>query len=488
MMAVQPKPTEQSHTEAAFDAWHQTVSKSSGRMSLYGLLFLLIAFGGGGLWAATAPLAGAALATGTVIATGQNKTIQHLEGGIIEEILVKEGEKVETGQILLRLSRAAATANLQRYRGQYDAFLALKARYRAQLSDEDEITFPKELTDKASESAVADIIETQRSEFNALRDELESEISIFEKRKAAYDEEIAGLVAQRASQSEQAKLIAEELEATKELLDQGLAPKTKYLALLRKSSELEGNHGQLTARIARAKQTIAETEQEIVQLKKERRRTAISELRDVQTRLSDVEQQMRAAEEVVRRIEVRAPVKGVVVKMHHNTQGGVVAPGEAILELLPGDATLLIEARVRTGGHRRCPCGTARQAAVYLSAPAHHTNPARRGDLRLRRPAHRPGDQHKLLRCAGEDCFRPAKGVRGYRNHPRHAGRGLCRNPHTHGDAVLPRADHRQFRPLLPGRLRAHQERSRPCRNWNSADLASRLLVTERSECHLVSG
>lgn len=338
---------ELSRTETAFNAWHSTVAKGSSRLSVIGLLALIVAFGGGGLWAATAPLSGAALATGRVIATGQNKTVQHLEGGIIDEILVSEGDKVEKGQILIRLSRSSATANLQRYRTQHDTLLALKARYRAQLNDKTEIEFPQDLLDKASDPEIADIIETQKSEFSALRDELESEITIFEKRKAAYEEEIIGLESQRASQSEQAKLIKEEMDATKQLLDQGLAPKSKYLALQRKSAELDGNQGQLLSRVARAKQTISETEQEIIQLKKERRRSAIAELRDVQSRLSDVIQQMRAAEEVVRRIEVRAPVKGTVVKMHHNTHGGVVAPGEAILELLPGDTTLLIEARVR---------------------------------------------------------------------------------------------------------------------------------------------
>ena len=348
-MSQKPRPVsaEQSQTETEFDAWHKQISTSTWKLSLVGLLALLLAFGGGGLWASTAPLAGAALSTGVVIATGQNKVVQHLEGGIIDEILVKEGERVESGQIVIRLSRATAAATLQRYRLQFDTYRALRARYRAEISEADEITFPEDLLEKTSDPEVAEIIETQKEEFEALRDELQSEIAIFEKRRAANEEEITGIEAQRASQTEQLSLIREEMEATKTLLDQGLAPKSRYLALQRKSSELEGNQGQLTSRIARAKQTIAETEQEIIQLKKERRRTSITELRDVQTKLSDVQQQMKAAAEIVRRIEVRAPVNGIVVKLHHNTKGGVVAPGEAILELLPGDASLLVEARVR---------------------------------------------------------------------------------------------------------------------------------------------
>lgn len=336
-----------SRTETQFEAWHAMLPTDTRKLSLFGLLALLFAFGGGGLWAATAPLAGAALATGVVIATGQNKVVQHLEGGIIEEILVQEGEKVDKGQILIRLSRSSAAANLQRYRGQYDLLRALRARYRAELNGDVEISFPEDLIKKIANPEIAEIIETQKSEFGALRDELESEIAVFEARQAAVEEEIAGLEAQRISQSQQLALIEEELEATKTLLDQGLAQKSKYLALQRKLAELSGNQGQVAARIARAKQTIAETDQEIIKLRKERRRTSITELRDVQGRLADVEQQMNAAEEIVRRIEVRAPVDGVVIKMHHNTQGGVVAPGEAILELLPADASLLVEARVR---------------------------------------------------------------------------------------------------------------------------------------------
>jgi len=336
-----------SRTEAAFATWHTSLSTGSAKLSLFGLLVLIVGFGGVGVWAANAPLSGAALASGVVIATGQNKVVQHLEGGIIEDILVKEGQHVEQGQILLRLSRSAAQSNLQRLKRQVNISRALQARYRAEQEGAEKVTFPKQLLDLVSDPEVADIIATQKSEFAARRDELQSEIVIFERRRDAYAEEIIGTESQRASQKVQLKLIEEEMAATKQLLDQGLAPKSKYLALQRKLAELSGNLGQLTARIARAKQTIAETDQEIVQLKKETRRTLISELRDVQTTLHDAEQQLRAADEVIKRVEIRAPVKSVVVKMHHNTHGGVVAPGEAILELLPVQASLLIEARVR---------------------------------------------------------------------------------------------------------------------------------------------
>lgn len=336
-----------SRTETAFAAWHASLSTGTVKFSVIGILVLLASFGGVGVWAATAPLSGAALASGVVIATGQNKVVQHLEGGIIDDILVKEGEHVEMGQILVRLSRAAAESNLQRLKRQVNINSALQARYRAEQAGAEKITFPKALLDKMSDPEVADIIATQKSEIAARREELQSEISVFERRRDAYGEEIIGSEAQRASQIEQSALIKEEMEATKTLLDKGLVPKSKYLALQRKASELQGNQGQLTSRIARAKQTIAEIEQEIIQLKRQRRSTVLAELRDVQNKLHDAEQQLRAADEVIRRVEIRAPVKSVVVKMHHNTRGGVIAPGEAILELLPVQASLLIEARVR---------------------------------------------------------------------------------------------------------------------------------------------
>lgn len=347
MTQNQTENAEKSRTQQAYDAWHEGLRIDGRKFVLAGLLALAVAFGGGGIWAATAPLSGAALAPGVVVATGQNKIVQHLEGGIIEEIMVNEGQQVERGEILLRLSRATAQANVQRLKKQLNIHRAMQARFRAEQAGKTEITFPEALLQQASDADVADIIETQKSEFTARREELSAEIAVLETRTEAYREEISGLEAQRTSQHQQLALIREELEATKNLLDKGLVPKSKHLALQRKTAELTGNLGQLTSRIARTKQTIAETQQQIIHLKKEKLEGAAAQLRDIQTKLLDVEQRLHAADDEIRRVEVRAPIKGVVVKLHHNTRGGVVSPGDPIMELLPISATLLVEARVR---------------------------------------------------------------------------------------------------------------------------------------------
>ena len=347
MPSEQAKNAEVSRTQSAFTGWHRGISISGRKFAVFGLLAAGLAFGGGGMWAATAPLAGAALAPGVVVATGQNRVVQHLEGGIIEMIMVNEGQLVERGEILLRLSRAAAEANVQRLRKQFNIYSAMRARFRAEQAGEADITFPDALLKQSTDAEIADIMETQKSEFAARREELLAETAVLETRTEAYREEISGLEAQRTAQRQQLTLIQEELEATKNLLDKGLAPKTKHLALQRKSAELIGNMGQLTARIARTKQTIAETQQQIIHLKKEKLEGAVAQLRDIQTKLLDVEQRMHAADDEIRRVEVRAPIKGVVVKLHHNTRGGVVSPGDPIVELLPIGASLQVEAQVR---------------------------------------------------------------------------------------------------------------------------------------------
>ena len=336
-----------SRTRQAVEGWHGALPKSIKRPIVIGGLTLLFAFGGGGYWAATAPLHSAVIAGGTVIATGQNKVIQHLEGGIIDKILVEEGQVVEAGQELVRLDPTAAQANLQRLLNQLWTLRAMEARFRAEREDKDEVEFPQELLSRLDIPLVAEIVAGQRTEFNARREELESELAIFEKRIDALNEEIVGLASQRKSALAQLALIEEEIAGTEELLKQGLAQKTRLLALQRAAASLDGDQGEFAARIARAKQTIAETERQMIHLRKQRLGEAVEQLRRVQSELTDIEEQIKEAVNVVDRIVIRAPVKGVIVKRNVNTPGGVIRPGDELIELLPLEENLLIEARVR---------------------------------------------------------------------------------------------------------------------------------------------
>lgn len=335
-----------SRTTQAFETWHRSLKPSARWPIFAGTLAIVLGLGGGGYWAATAPLNSAAVAPGVVVAAGQNKVIQHLEGGIIEEILVNEGEIVTTGQVLVRMSKTAAEAAHRSLLLQHDELRAVEARLLAERDGKDEIDFPAALLSRASDGEVARIIDGQRSEFAARRESLKSEVSIHEARILALHEEVGGLEIQRKSTSDQLILIREELADSNRLLEQGLMQKPRVLALQRTATELSGNQGALTATIAKAQQNILAAQAQISTLRKDWLEKLIAQLRDVQFKIADIGERLRAASDVAERTEIRSPVAGIVIKLHVNTPGGVVRPGDLLLELLPTGASLLIEARV----------------------------------------------------------------------------------------------------------------------------------------------
>jgi HlyD family type I secretion membrane fusion protein len=310
-----------------------------------GLLVLL--FGAGGLWMATAPLNAAAIAPGMVSADSQNKTIQHLEGGIIKAIKVEEGTKVETGQVLVQLDDTKANASLQLVIGQLWAALALDARLVAERDGATSLTFAPELLARQDDPAIAKIIRTQVQIFEARRDSLAGEAAILRQRITEYREEVAGLQAQAVAIDRQIVLIAEEMKDITGLVEKGLAPKPRLLALQRNASQLEGQKGQAAAQIARSRQNIGELTLQIEQLSAERLNEVVDGLRDVDGQIADLQQNRLAAEDTMSRLAIRAPLPGTVVKLLFHTVGGVVAPGTPVLEFVPRDDKLIIEARLK---------------------------------------------------------------------------------------------------------------------------------------------
>jgi HlyD family type I secretion membrane fusion protein len=335
-----------SRTTQSFETWHQDLKPSARLPILAGVLAIAIGLGGGTFWAATAPIDSAAVAPGVVVAAGQNKAIQHLEGGIVEEILVNEGEPVTRGQVVVRMSKTAPEAAHKSLLLQNDELRAVEARLVAERDGREEIDFPADLGNRKEAPEVARILDGQRNEFSARRESLKSEVSIHEAQILALREEIGGLDVQRESTTDQLVLIKEELADSNKLLAKGLMQKPRVLALERNATELSGNQGQLTASIAKAQQNILAAQAQISTLKKDWLEKLISQLRDVQFKIANTGEQLRAASDVEKRTEIRSPVDGIVIKLHVNTIGGVVRPGDLLLELLPTGAALLIEARI----------------------------------------------------------------------------------------------------------------------------------------------
>lgn len=330
----------------SFDQWHRDVPRSNKRLLLWGLGVVAVLGVGFGTWAAYAPLEGAVVTSGSFVVTGQNKHIQHLEGGIIEEVMVREGDVVQKGQILLRLNETAARTRLTRLSVRRSRLLAIRARLEAEIDGAPEIVFPQELRREGADPELADIMNRQNVELGARRARLSAEQDVLSKEIAGLRESIRGFEAQVTSAEARLGFFKEEMKDKAALLERQLVRRTDVLSLQRAEASLVGELGELSGRIADAHERIARAEQQMISLRSAAVQSAVEELRQTETELDDITEQLRAAEDVVNRIEVRAPVDGAVVKLNHNTPGGVIAPGSVILELLPMNEDLLIEARI----------------------------------------------------------------------------------------------------------------------------------------------
>ena len=323
------------------------VSDSARGTIIAGMSILAVFFGGFGTWAALAPLDSAVIALGVVKVEGNRKTVKHLDGGIVKELLVKEGDRVEKGQVLIRLDETDARARIDIFSGQYDSLKALESRLLAERDGLDTIRFPDFLLDRAGDDNVFEMLAGQINVFETRRASLAGQIAVLQQRIAQLRTQIGGFQAQKRSQERQLELIREELAGTRELHEKGYAPKTRVLALERKAASLEGESGELIADIARTRQAIGEAKLQIAQLQKERLAEATTELRDVQTRLGEVEPRLGWAKEMLSRTELAAPEAGYVLGLTAFTVGGVIAPGERVLDIVPADNTLIIEARIQ---------------------------------------------------------------------------------------------------------------------------------------------
>ncbi|SCB54798.1 HlyD family secretion protein [Bradyrhizobium shewense] len=346
--------------------WYRGVPLSAKWPIFTGLAILVVWLGCFGIWAAVAPLNSAVVASGTFVATGQNKLVQHFEGGIIREIAVKDGDVVEANQVLVRMDDTAANAKLKRLVLKKYRLLAMKARLEAEMSSSDAIETPTAFSENARDPETKAILERQRAELQARRASLVTDESVLVKQIAGLEESIRGYQAQVQSTKERISLFAEELKDKNSLLGQQLVRKSDVLALRRSEAGLGGELGEYLGRIADSKERIAQANERIAQLHTTALREAIKELRETEAELDDGEEQIRAAQDVVDRVNVRSPVRGIVVKNNFHTPGGVVSPGAVILELLPIGDERIIEARVNPKDISHVSVGL--EALVRLSA------------------------------------------------------------------------------------------------------------------------
>ncbi len=313
---------------------------------LAGSAIIAVFFGVLGVWAAVAPLESAAIAPGLVSVDTYRKTIQHLEGGIVGAILVRDGEVVRHGQVLIRLDVTRPLATRDLLNGRRLAAQALQARLISERDDRTEIDFPDTLIDQVSQPKVIETLDGQNNIFRARQKALAGQVKIQEQRIAQISEEIGGLKGQIRSENMQEKLIRSEIADVNVLLEKGLARKPRLLALQRRLAEIGGSRSRYQAAIARAGQSIGEARTRITEIGTRLLNEVVAELREVQAELFDLAERIRAAEDVLGRTDIRAPLAGTVVGLQVHTVGGVIAPGSALMDIVPSGAKLVIEANV----------------------------------------------------------------------------------------------------------------------------------------------
>ena len=327
--------------------WHASLPRSTKFPTMAGIVIMAVTVMGFGVWGNTAPIAGAVVASGTFVATGQNKTIQHLEGGVIREIKVHEGDIVEPGQTLVELDQTVARAELRRLLLRGARLTAMDARLQSETREDEKITFPADLVRAAGDPEMKTIIGTQELTFTARRNNLKSDIASIQDSISALNERIAGSNIQLDGVRKQLKLLDEEIQEKEYLLKNGLVRKPELLALQRNHANLEGEVGRIMGDIGDAKDRIARSVEQINGVRKTAIKTAVEQLHEVRGELADVQERILSARGVLDRTTIAAPVNGIVVKLRYHTQGGVVEPGKPIMELLPLQEELVIEARVR---------------------------------------------------------------------------------------------------------------------------------------------
>jgi HlyD family secretion protein len=312
-----------------------------------GAILIAVFIGGFGAWAALAPLQSAAIAHGEVIVEGYRRTVDHLEGGIVKEILVTDGRRVETGTPLIRLDDTQAKANMQLLQKRWQDNSALAARLKAEQSEAAAIAFPPWLLEEAkTDENAASVIETQQTIFQSRADTIASQISMLDRRTAQFQEEIIGLHAEIDAIDQEMVHIRAELGDVNALVEQGLARRERLYSLQRQMAVTLGRRGRNIADIARANQSISENKLRIEAIKTEARETAIRELRDVQVELADISERMLAARDVLQRTTITAPTAGIVLNSTVHTSGAVVRPGEPLMEIVPNNEQLVIQARL----------------------------------------------------------------------------------------------------------------------------------------------
>lgn len=326
----------------------QQALAQGGKLSRVGAVAAAILLVGGGGWLAFAPLNGAVVAQGSITVSDYRKKVQHLEGGIVKEIYVQAGDQVKSGQPLLRLEEVQANAVVEQLQDQLDLEQARASRLQAMQSRAVRPEFPDELVRRAEFRPKLDtILSQEQSQFQFRKRQLDEQILLIRREIARAREEVAGLEQQLHSANQTASYLDEELAMHEDLYNKQFISKARFLALKRSVAEKGEQRGQYQAELAQAHQRVAELELRIMGVQDAYMREASDELKQTNQRMLELEERLRPSQDLLKRQLVSAPVAGEVVALSVHTPGGVIAPGETLMEIVPEKQILVAEAKVR---------------------------------------------------------------------------------------------------------------------------------------------
>jgi len=361
-----------------------------------GVALLVVAFGGFGLWAALAPLSGAVIVHGSVKVEASRKTVQHLEGGIVTQILVREGQRVDKGQRLIVLDDVQASAAVGVLRAQFDSELAKQARLNAEIARAQTVAFPAALNARRGDPQVADIIQAERNIFDARRRLLQSQVELLQGQIMEVADETLGWEQRMQAVDESLGHITEQLQIHETLRDQNFVSRSRVLDLRRQLAEKQESRGEYLASRAMARQKTKELQLRIASLYENYLKEAADELKQTRRNLADLEDRMRPSQDQLSRAVITAPLAGKVVDLRVHTIGGVITPREPLMDIVPTDAPLIIEGKMQVQDIKHVHVGA--DVDVQLSAYKRRITPRVPGTLSyvsadsLTDPSPTPGD------------------------------------------------------------------------------------------------
>ena len=359
--------------------WYSEVPRSIWKQTLIGLLLIGLFFGGFGTWAVTAPLAAAVIAQGSFVATGRNKIVQHLEGGVISQLLVKDGDHVVEGQPLVVLDETAAQAKSRELFLRQMRLEATAARLTAQSEQVARFSMPPLVARHKEDPDVQPILLSQQLNFKAQQTKLSGELSLLQQNVEALKYRASGYARQRDAYVQQLDLLSVEHESKKALFKKGVVRANDLRTLQRAMADASGQIGRLEAEVAETEAQIIKAKQEMDRAHQLYREDALDRLQEIQSERDVVREQLRQAQNVLARATIHAPVTGVVVRTHYHTTGGVIESGKGILEILPSGVPLIIEVEIpRTSIDR---VGLGQTATVRLISLNQRTTPVLQGNV-----------------------------------------------------------------------------------------------------------